>query len=161
MLPDYLVKISGTRNCHVHWMSETTWHESIKLSWQIQTFKNSPWNSNVWRCKHYLINWQKYFHSDHTAQHTEWLIIWICIIIITGNCFCWQPSTCIPPSWLQFCQMFIDLKSFSSGRLSNKFVKIDNFTTPQMCSYTTLWFNVNHDISLRMSIVLGHWCSAR
>jgi len=50
-------------------------------------------------------------------------------------------------------------KFFFTSRLSNKFVKnmaIKNFTITQMCSYTTLLFIVNHDISLRMSLVFGH-----
>jgi len=102
--------------------------------------------------KNSLINWQKYFYSVHIAQPTEWLTIHICVINVTVNCFCSRSSMCNPPSSLQFCQIFTDLKRFFLGRLSNKFVKIwllKNFTTPETCSYTTLWFIVNHDISLR------------
>jgi len=29
---------------------------------------------------------------------------------------------------------------------------IENFTIPQVCSYTMLWFIFNRDISLRMSL---------
>jgi len=54
----------------------------------------------------------KTIFSAHTAQPAEWLIIRICVINVTGNCFCSQSSTCNPPSSLQFCQMFTDLKSF-------------------------------------------------
>ena len=53
-------------------------------------------------CKHYLINRQRYLYSVHTAQPTEWLIIRICVISVTGNRFCWRSSTCNPPSCLQF-----------------------------------------------------------
>ena len=94
----------------------------LRLSCKIQPFKNSYWKSTLWRCEQYLINWQKYFHSVHTAQPTEWSIICICIISVTGNWFC-PRSTCKPPSCLQFYQMFTDLKSFFTDRLSSKFVK--------------------------------------
>ena len=93
-------------------MSETIWHERLKLSCKIQPFKNSRWKSTAWRCEHYLINWEKYFHSVRTAQPTEWLIIHFCVISITGNCFHSQSKTRCPPSCLQFCHMFTDLKSF-------------------------------------------------
>jgi len=40
------------------------------------------------------------------------LIIHFCVISITGNCFHSQSKTRCPPSCLQFCHMFTDLKSF-------------------------------------------------
>jgi len=39
MLPHYFVKIFGTRNCHIHLISETIWHERLKLSCKIQPLK--------------------------------------------------------------------------------------------------------------------------
>ena len=39
-------------------MSETLWHERLKLLCKIQPFKNNCWKSIVLRCEHYLINWQ-------------------------------------------------------------------------------------------------------
>jgi len=55
-------------------MSEKSGMKDSNLSFKVQSFKNS-WIRTVWRCQHYLINWQKYFHSVHTAQPTEWSII--------------------------------------------------------------------------------------
>ena len=76
--------------------------------------------------EHYLINWQNYSHSVHTAQPTEWSLICVCVISITRNCFWSWLSTCNPPSCLQVCQTFTCLKSFSTGGLGNrpKFVKM-------------------------------------
>ena len=61
----------------------------FKLSCVIQPFKNGRWKSFffVWRCEHYLINWQKYNHSVHTTQPTEWSIIRICVINVTPFAF--------------------------------------------------------------------------
>jgi len=111
MLPHYLVNVFGTRNCHVNEMSEKNLARKLKLSCNIQPFKNSRWKSTVWRCKRYLINWQKYFRSVDTAQPTERSIICICVINVTGNCFCTRSSTC-DALCLLFCQMFTDLESF-------------------------------------------------
>jgi len=55
------VKILGTWNCHGHEMSETVRHERLKLSCKIRPFRNSRSKSTVWRCEHYLINWQNIF----------------------------------------------------------------------------------------------------
>ena len=73
MLPHYLVKylvpeiVMFTIRVKQSGMKDS-------LSCNIQSFVNSRWKSNVWRCKHYLINWQKHFHTVHTAQSTEWSI---------------------------------------------------------------------------------------
>jgi len=56
-----------TRNCHVHKMSETIWHERLELLCKIQLCKNNCWKNTVWRCGHYLINWQKYFHCPYST----------------------------------------------------------------------------------------------
>jgi len=39
MLPHNVVKAFGTRNCHVHEMSEAISHERLKLSYKIQPLK--------------------------------------------------------------------------------------------------------------------------
>jgi len=34
-------------------------------------------------------------------------------------------------------------------------------TTPQACSYTTLWLVVDHDACFRFSLVFRYWCFTR
>ena len=85
-------------------MSETIWHERLKLSCKIQPFKNS-WKSTVWWCEHYLINWQGSvtafsaltllvgWQEGHPACKNlsggvlAWLFVWC------------EVHTCIWPSW--------------------------------------------------------------
>jgi len=88
----------------------------------------------------------------------------LCVISITWNRFCSRSSACSPLSCLQFCQMFTYLKSFLSpadSTINLKNMAIENVTILEMFSYTTLWVIVNQNISLRMSLVFGHWCFTR
>ena len=154
MFSHNLVKISGTRNCHVHEMSETIWHERLKLLAWIQPLKNIRWKSTVWRCEHYLINWQNIFTVSipHYPQND---LLNAFASPTPRNCFCWLSSTwyirLLLPAFLPNVHRF---KKNFTGWVSNNFVKnmaIENFTTPQMCSCITFWFIFNHDMSMIMS----------
>jgi len=132
-------------HCRIPEVSETIWHEDSNCQ-KIQLLKTVVEKSTACRCEHYSVNWQNYFYSVRTAKLAEWSVIRICVII-TGNPFCSRSSTCSPPSCLQFCQMFTDLKSFFHWKTEQEIcnnVTVENFTKPRMCSYTTLWFIVNH-----------------
>jgi len=46
--------------------------------------------------------------------------------------------------------------SLANSAKNGKNMAVENFTTTQTSSYTTLCFFINHDISLRMWLVFGH-----
>ena len=102
-----------------------------------RTYLSHPRWQDVMYCSRCMFRASRFCSmAVHVHYNDEWSIIYICVINVTGNCFCTQSSTCNPPSCPQFCQMLTDLKSIFAGRLVNKFVKniaIENFIT-QMCS---------------------------
>jgi len=49
----------------------------------------------------------------------------------------------------------------ADSTINLKNMAIENVTILEMFSYTTLWVIVNQNISLRMSLVFGHWCFTR
>jgi len=104
-------------------MSETIWHERLKLSCEIRPFKYSRCKSTVWRCEYYLINRQNYLQCpycttrrmiDYThlrhQRHRKLLLLTIINM----------QSTFIPailPNVYRF-------KKFFTVRLGNKFVEV-------------------------------------
>ena len=103
--------------------------------------------ATVWR---YLINWQKYFHSSilHNPQNDRW--------------YASASSTSQETAFAHHHRHAVHLYAYNSGKLvftgrfSDKFVIIGLWILKILPHYTTLWFIVNHDTGLRMSLVFGH-----
>jgi len=121
MLPHYVVKLFGTRNCHVYEMSETVWHERLKLSCKIQSFKDNRWKSTVLRCEHYLINWQNIFAMSILYNPQNDRLYASVLSASRKTAFALEHQYAINFLACNFAN--VHRFHFFTGRLSNKFVK--------------------------------------
>jgi len=133
--------------------------KSLKPSCNIQPFKNSRWKSTVWRCEHYLINWQNIFtvsiqHNPHddrlyaSASSTSQETAFAHDVNVQSTFF---------PAALPNVNRFKKCFSPVDSAISLKNTAIENFIAPQCVATLPLWFFVNCDIRLRMSLVFRHY----
>ena len=161
MLPHYLVKIFGTRNCHVHEMNETIWREKLKLSFQpfkkyslkkycLEMIALFNWLTKIFsQCAysttHRMID---YTHRRH-QRHRKLLLL---TIINVQSTF----LSAILPNVHRF-------KKFFTGRLVNKVVIIRLLKiSPHLRCIATLRCDLSSITALlwECRLFFGHWCLA-